>query len=302
MSCASTRKRSIQALLRLVVGSCTMLAATAQAYDGPLHQELTFIAARAFNGCIEEGRLAAKPLTPLQVRYVAKTNRRQSQSNLFKRIFRWNYYDRGDQSAQSWFWVIDTRFHGHFREVNERLAAPRSQAAFFSDLGRMVNYVQNVTSPAHAVPVYTGRFWRFSLSDRFDGFDLDREALVQSLDGACENALNLPGSYEEILQTTAARTLDAVESPVAGMPAQWSAFWRPNDNPSNFGEYGRAGNNFGRPVQFRCGGGQRCVLLEDDPLYRSFALARHQDAVVSTMRAFLLAHRSADVETLVPGG
>lgn len=272
------------------------------AYEGPLHQELTFIAARAFNSCIDEGRLAARPLTPLQVRYIAKTNRRQAQSNFFTRVFRWNYYDRGNQSAQSFLWVMDTRFHSHFKEVNRRLQSPRSQAAYFSDLGRVLNYVQDVTSPAHSVPVYTARFWRFSLTDRFDGFDIDQDELSASLEGACESALVLPENFASILEQSAERTLSAVRAPVAGMPTHWTAFWRPNEDPSDFGEYGQAGNNFGRPVQFRCGGGQRCVLLENDPLYRSFALARHRDAVISTMRVMLLAHRTSDLDALVPGG
>ncbi len=289
-------------LPQLAVLLAWVTAVPLHAYEGPLHQELTFVAARAFNECVERGDLSAQPLTPLQVRYVAKTNRRQAQSNIFTRLFRWNYYDRADHKAQSWLWLIDTRFHAHFKEVTGRVSAPKSQAAFFSDLGRVINYVQDVTSPAHAVPVYTGRFWRFSLSDRFDSFDLDREALLGSLAGACAAALDLPESFEAILQRTAQRTLSAVQAPISGIPAQWRAFWRPSSNPSNFGEYGPAGNNFGRAVQFRCGGEQRCVLLEDDPLYSKFAVAQHRDAVVSTMRVFLLAHRTADLEALVPGG
>lgn len=284
-------------LLPLLLG-----AGHSGAYEGPLHQELTFIAARAYNSCIDQERLPAQALTPLQVRYIAKTNRRQAQSNFFTRMFRWNYYDRAEHSARSWLWLIDTRFHAHFREINERLLRPRSQAAFFSDLGRVVNYVQDVTSPAHSVPVYTGRFWRFSLTDRFDAFDIDRATLAASLDDACEQALNVPGSFQDILAQSAATTLAAVRAPVAGMPTQWTAFWRPSADPSEFGEYGQAGNNFGRAVQFRCGGKERCVLLEEDPLYREFALARHREAVVATMQVLLLAHRTADLEGVAPGG
>ena len=166
----------------------------------------------------------------------------------------------------------------------------------------MVNYVQDVTSPAHSVPVYTGRFWRFSLTDRFDSFAVDQPALLNSLDGACEQALESADAFQDVLKQNAESTLNAVLAPVEGMPTAWSAFWRPSEDPSEFGEYGPAGNNFGRSVQFRCGGKERCVLLESDPLYRRFALARHRDAVIGTMRVLLLAHRVADLDAIAPGG
>lgn len=274
----------------------------ASAYEGAVHQELTFLAARSLNACIAEQRLTARPLTPLQVRYVAKTNRRQAQRNLFGRMFRWHYYDRAEQRDRSLLWLVDTRLHGHFRELAERLERPRTEASFFSDLGRIANYVQDVTSPAHAVPVYTGRFWRFSLSDRFNGFRVDKDALAAELESACEDALPLPQSFEAVLREVADSTLSAVNAPITGMPAQWSAFWRPSKDPSGFGDYGRAGNNFGRAVQFRCADGARCVLLEDDPLYRRFALARHRAAVVGTLQALLLAQQVEGTATLSATG
>lgn len=282
-----------------------LLAGVAQGYEGLLHQELTFLAARYFNACIDEGRLAAIPLTPLQVRYVAKTNRRQSQGNFFGRMFRWDYYEPAGQSTPALLWLVETRFHRHFREISERLAAPRSQAAFFSDLGRVVNYVQQVTSPAQTVPVYTGRFWRFSLNDRFNTFPIDADAVRSRLAGVCDQVRALPATYEAILQLTAERTLAAIDQPLTGMPASWTAFWQPDDEPGNFGEYGPAGNNFGRSVQFRCGPKtqqERCVLLEDDPIYQEFATDRHTQAVVATMQVMLLAQQSTVLDGVAPGG
>jgi hypothetical protein len=272
------------------------------AYEGAVHQELTFLAARSLNACIAEQRLAAAPLTPLQVRYVAKTNRRQAQRNLFGRMFRWHYYDRAEQRDRSLLWLVDTRLHGHFEELTDRLERRRTEASFFSDLGRIANYVQDVTSPAHAVPVYTGRFWRFSLTDRFDGFRVDKDALAAELESACEDAFPLPATFQDVLRSTADNTLAAVNAPITGMPAQWSAFWRPNKDPSDFGDYGRAGNSFGRAVQFRCADGARCVLLEDDPLYRRFALARHRAAVIGTLQALLLAQQVEGNGTLSATG
>ena len=67
-----------------------------------------------------------------------------------------------------------------------------------------------------------------------------------------------------------------------------TAFWRPDPDADGFGDYGPAGNSFGRRTEFRCAGGERCVLLKDDPLYAEFALARHADAVRGTQAAMLL--------------
>lgn len=290
-------------LLALLIGLTGCPAAVA--YEGAQHQELTFMAARYFNACIDEGRLKATALTPLQVRYIAKTNRRQAQGNFFGRMFNWDYYDPADQRTASFLWFIDTRFHRHFNEVTRRLASPRSQAAFFSDLGRIANYVQDVTSPAQTVPVYTGRFWRFSFGDRFNDFRIYQEPVRARLDGVCDLVRAMPERYESILTTTAGRTLAALQQPLDGMPTTWQAFWRPDPDPRKFGDYGPAGNNFGRSVQFRCGSdGQRqnCVLLEDDPLYRAFAADRHAQAVVATMQVFLLAQRSTVLDGVAPGG
>ena len=63
--------------------------------------------------------------------------------------------------------------------------------------------------------------------------------------------------------TVTADTMTAVAEVIPGMPTSWSAFWDPGDDAAEFGDYGPAGNNFGRRTEFRCGEGQRCVLLKE---------------------------------------
>ena len=265
------------------------LVPQAFAYDEKLHQQFTFLAAKQFNLCVAELGLPLPPFSPLQVRYVARANVQQAQSKLFTRLFRWNYYNRDDQSANNWLWILDTRFHGHFDELLQRLRSPRDEAAGYRDLGRVANYVQTVTSPARAVPVFTGRWWRLSTTDRFDEYPLDEAAVAAAIGGSCQVLLALDVDFEAVLEDVAQSTLAAVEAPINGMPATWQAFWQPNRKASSFGEYGPAGNNFGRETTFRCGVQPRCVLLEDDPLYAQFALQRHVAAVIGTMRVMHLA-------------
>ena len=275
-------------------------AQAVQAYEGELHQKLTFLAAKQFNRCVAGTDIPM--LTPLQVRYIAKTNVRQADRNAFVRMFNWRYYDRGSEAERSTLWAVDTRFHEHFNEVVERLDGSEDSAQLYSDLGRVVGYVQLVSSPAHTVPVYTSRFWRFSFTDRFDTYAVN-EAAIQDEIGAAGGFLDQPASdYASILRSVATDTLAAVRSPISGLPASWEVFWEPDENPDNFGEYGPAGNNFGRKTEFKCEAEARCVLLKNDPLYAQFARERHITAVRGTIGAMLLMQRGLRVVEEVTEG
>lgn len=281
---ASRSGMTIHVLLAAMLLSLAVLPA--HAYDGSAHQFMTFLAAKQFNRCVEGTDIPA--LTPLQVRYIAKANTGLADRSVFARMFNWRYYDRDDQSEQSMMWVVDTRFHDHFDELSGRLQVVEDPVAAYQDLGRTISYIQLVSSPPRVVPVYVARFWRFSFSDRFDGFPLDEEALVAAIEGDCRFLDPPPESYADVLAAVADRTLEAVFQPMDGLPTDWTAFWRPNIDADGFGDYGPAGNNFGRRTEFRCAAGERCVLLNDDPLYAEFALARHADAVRGTQAAMLL--------------
>jgi hypothetical protein len=264
----------------------SLLGLPAHGYDGSAHQFMTFLAAKQFNRCVEGTDIPA--LTPLQVRYIAKANTGLADRSVFARMFNWRYYDRDDQSEQSMMWLVDTRFHDHFDELSGRLAVVEDPVAAYQDLGRAISYIQLVSSPPRVVPVYVARFWRLSFSDRFDGYPLDEEALVAAIEGDCSFLETPPESYTDVLVAVAERTMEAVLQPMGGLPTDWTAFWRPNANADGFGDYGPAGNSFGRRTEFRCPGGERCVLLNDDPLYAEFALTRHADAVRGTQAAMLL--------------
>jgi len=261
-------------------------AAEALAYDGKVQQFLTFLAAKQFNRCVEHTDLPA--LTPLQVRYMARANASLVDRSVFARMFNWRYYDPADNEAHNFLWLVDTRFHGHYDELAARLETDRDPVEAYQDLGRLVSYIQMVTAPSRAVPVYAARFWRLSFSDRFEGYPVDEETLTAALEDDCAFLDDRSMSYADVLAETADRTLVAVREPIDGMPTHWTAFWKPSKDPGSFGDYGRAGNSFGRRTEFRCGKEQRCVLLQDDPLYRDFALARHIDAVRGTQAAMLL--------------
>ena len=261
------------------------------AYEGDIHQELTFIAARQYNECAEDTHLAT--LTPLEVRYIAIANANQADAAWWRRTFRWNYYNRGDQSSAKLLWIFDTRMHNHYRNTLRRLEEARDLSRRFTNLGRVINYVQDATTPAHVVPVYTARWWRLSLSDRFNGFPVDADGVTAALGDDCSAIRSTDLGFDNLLVTTAERTINSVTESIPGLPVSWEAFWELDDDPVGFGRYGNAGNNFGREARFRCGrpeDGRRknCVLVQNDPLYREYAQARHLDAVQATIAAMAM--------------
>ncbi len=273
-----------------VAGLALALASGVAAYESPIHQKLTFLAAKQLNRCLADG--AIRPVNALQVRMVARANARQAETNVFVRMMRWNYYDRSGIGDRDILWVIDTRFQEHFDAQVRALAAADDGAEAFPHLGRIVNYVQDVTSPAHAVPVYTARWWRLNLKDRFGGFPIDEDRVAAAVRDSCAPVLANTADYDGVLQETAADTVTAIKAPMIGLPASWEAFWTLNEDPGKFGEYGPAGNNFGRNTRFRCGAQNQCVLLSEDPLYKDFAVQRHVSAVVASMRVMLILQRA----------
>ena len=271
-----------------VVLSASFAAGPAVAYEGHVHQQLTFIAARHYNRCVEETPL--ERLTPLQVRYVAQANANQADKPWWQRLFRWNYYDRSRQAPGRVLGLLETRMHATFRETLERLREARDLGRRFTNLGRVVNHVQDATTPAHVVPIFTTRWWRFNVSDRFASFAVEEKTLQLALGEECASVRGADGSFEELLVRTAERTLASISDPIRGMPSSWSAFWELDSDNDDFGSYGAAGNNFGRATRFKCSDDdtRECVLVAQDPLYAEYAAARHLEAVRATVSALAM--------------
>ena len=275
---------------RRALAAFAILAAGAAApYEGVTHEQITFIAARQFNACVG---VDMPRLTPLEARYIARANADQADRSFWRRLFRWNYYDRTGEAGRL-LWTVETRMNRHYADLVDHLGEEEGLPERFSNLGRVVNYLQDATTPAHVVPVYTGRWWRFNVTDRFNAFPVDVDGLVAAVADDCTALRGADISFEQLLANTAERTVAAVQEVIPGMPVGWEAFWEFGNDVDAFGQYGVAGNNFGRRADFSCGvtddGSPRtCLLLENDPLYMDFARARHLDAVHSTIAAMAL--------------
>jgi hypothetical protein len=280
-----------QPRLRLLLALMPFWPAVALAYPADVHQEMTFLAARLLNQClIADGQ---EPVSALQVRHIARANTQMADRSAFVRMFRWNYYASVPGTGRTLFGLVDTRFEGHFEELAAAFGTGGEDRSTLRKLGRMVFYLQRMTTPHRVVPVFSERFWRLSFADRFDDWPLDHESVATGAAGHCDTLLASNPTPQALLQTVVADTVDAVRSPISGLPVTWEAIWQMPAQAGAFGEYGVAGNRFGEEVEFDCEASEPCVLLRHDPLYRDFAVARHTMAIRATMQALMWLRRPA---------
>lgn len=258
------------------------LAPAAWAYPASTHQTMTFLAAKIFNQCAQQS--GDVPLTAMQVRYIARATVEMADRSAFVRMFRWNYYAPPGYSGRVIGGLIDTRFNAHFSDLVNALHAGGSEVYQLEAHGAVNFYLHHVTTPQRVVPVYTNRLWRMSFSDRFDSVEPDEDRILEHLQDPCRLVGKAVPDPEHLLHALAAETRQRVREPIPGMSVSWEVFWRFAAVDGEFGDYGIAGNNFGRDVEFACGAEQRCVLLDDDPLYLDFAAARHAAAVSATLQ------------------
>lgn len=276
---------------RIVPFLIACLPVTAQTYPGPIHQELTFLAAKQLSHCLQGTDIP--PLGPLEVRYIVKRDVSEAERSIFRRMLQWRYYDRR-QKARGFLGIVETRLHEHYNKTARALRHADSLRERYTDLGILVHYLQEVTVPAHVIPIFNPRVWRLIEGDTMDKYPLDKAAVEARLGGLCKPLFaDQANDFKQLLVETAEHTRAAAREPIPGLPADWTAFWRDDADPSDFGEYGPAGNRFGLATSFRCGPDRRarCHLVDDDPIYGEFATARHVDAVLATMRAMLMAQK-----------
>ena len=187
--------------------------------------------------------------------------------------------------------MFDTRFNSRFVAISDQLLNASEKRDRLEGFGEVLSFLQDVSTPSRVVPVFTGRWWAFSLHDRFDRYSIDESRLEKEIGGLCQEVAEKLSHFDGkdkqlsltiLLGQTARNTMAAVNSEIVGLPASWTSFWRPSakDPGRAFGEYGVAGNEFGNRVEFRCGTEEdpkmRCLLLKDDPLYQEFAFERHR--------------------------
>jgi len=266
----------------VVAGLLLFCGSFAHGYPAATHQTFSFLAAKLFNQCAE--RSGDTPLTAMQVRYLARATVEMTDRSAPLRIFRWNYYAPQDFSGRVLGGLVDTRFNGNYERLVAALDEPGTEVERLEAHGAVNFYLHHVTTPQRVVPVYTNRLWRMSFSDRFDAVLPDEERILAALGDPCAVIRDASPDMRGLLHVLAEETRARVRESIPGMQVTWEVFWEFAKEDGAFGEYGPAGNNFGREVEFDCGDEGRCVLLDDDPLYLDFVAARHAAAVSATLQ------------------
>ncbi len=154
-------------------------------------------------------------------------------------------------------------------------------------LGHAIHHIQDMTVPAHVVPVEHGFF------DGFESYTLNGDISSQ---WTCADLVTMvTDDLPLILRSTAEQTLDAVQNfqfelvnkdTRKTLRASGTGFWQEAAG-DEFGNYGSFGNNFG-VTEFVSG---PFTLQVADEAYREFKRQQMKLAVRQTLRAMVWAFR-----------
>lgn len=188
--------------------------------------------------------------------------------------------------------------------------APAEHRAYY--LGALIHLIQDVTVPAHAVPVYHGPkiiAWQREFAPLVDylGFGFRGIFVIHdpvddwpvSPSGADERlqAISCPAlpeafddhsaAFDALRAGVARQTLAALDNPIPGCAAPWRLFWSEDLGHRYFAGYKQGIKPFGRTKTLSGDGismdGRPC-----EPDYQGFVEARHRAAIEATMAALQL--------------
>lgn len=260
------------------------------AYTVSNHDDLTQIAVNKFNRCVEEqeGLSRYSVINEEIQRKLVEKNLFEDLMSIGDRARRWHFWDPSRRNERSK--IFHKHFHGRFDEVENLALDPNSTISqVYDSVGHMFHYLQDVTVPAHVVPIFHPAPPLFR-KDRFDAYDIDFYALENSSENNCDELADpeLVEGYNEILNDASRLTLSRTKEliPVLGNSTRtWEAYWNKPKKKKRFGKYGKFGNKFGRDKEFKCSGG-KCNIRKNT--FDNFALRQHRLAIDATVKALFL--------------
>ena len=296
-----------------------------------VHRHLTEIAITVFNKCIDGGYGRGSIKKEFRVDDSARglirdANRDEDESNFPSRLFNWHFYNPARNEYRKGLLIFDESLERTFSRIEGRIESGtlRGEEAH-RYIGRVLHYLEDMTVPAHVVPVYHGPnlpwaahrfdFTKIKISDSVDSYLVDgkppgdrlREELERTLADTCQT-LSTATEYDEdgragskpltlkyILDATAKRTRAALTRPICaglapGSPT-WQYFWHPPspDGTRYFGDYQVSESYFGTRPQTITVDGRTCE--PPAAAYDAFVAARHLDAVRADIRALFYISR-----------
>ncbi len=216
------------------------------------------------------------------------------------RFFNWHFYDayRDTEHAMGTTWYgAKTSLHDIYAqridELSQALEAFRAGRTYIA-AGRIINYIQDMTVPAHVAPIYHYKFGWFDLSEAFGAMLRWKSQRLIWNEKACNTdaleQLDLAAAMQLLLVDTAERTRERIRAPIpvdSDHPLHgktWEAFWvlrEPGKDyagaPAGFAPYGEQGED-----------GFTRLCDSDHAICTAFFRDSYYDAVETSLKVLLL--------------
>ncbi len=320
-------------VLIFVLSFHTFSTKEAFSYSKKNHTLITALAVEAYNRCGEKMNPRPgwfKTIDPLQKKRLLFGSIADDE-DLSGKLKRWHFYDRegtlGRHSSIGFpglnLLIKETSLHARFDQLEitadkqtDFVGAKRAWR-IFDTLGKIVHYIQDVTVPAHVIPIFhPGK--TLPLADQFDNYpfqitfySVQEGSPPKATDDFFKDFEDRVGcsvllkssdhSFNAILDDAAGRTYRMLDHKIQGTERTWAGtFWETTVNERGFGNYGLAGNHFGKKKNClkwehheKGDGGfgsARCDdwLILDQSVYDQFSSRQHMSAIEGTMRALRL--------------
>lgn len=246
------------------------------------HRTLTEAAVSLYQRC-HEG-LGLDPLAVQVGRRLASGSKSEDRPTP-TRWRHWHFYDRRHPDGE----VLGRRgsskrlhhFHTRFASL-EASVRPHDEGKAGKDLGRLLHYIQDVTLPAHVVPVLHGPVLFGFDKDLLDPWPIRLDALSPAV--TCQGMADaMAPTFRALLDSTAAATYRDLDHLIPGTDVPWRRFWIDPPPKERWGTYDKP--PFGERVEADDGS---VVLEKDDPRYDAFVLNAHRRAVEASAAAIAM--------------
>ncbi|MBI4368955.1 MAG: hypothetical protein HY547_01855, partial [Elusimicrobia bacterium] len=229
-------------IIAAVVFLISLLPHWAAGYLLSDHERLTKMTFNEFNRC------RSIKISDSLVQFAVESNFNED-ANIMRKWFEFSHYYNPQKSLND-DWRKDAM--ARVRQLKEAFflldkQAPDFELQVFGLAGRLMHYFQDVTVPAHVVPV------RHINNEGFEVYGTNgMETLFDYLESPeCSAFAEAPYDPVDMFVATALATLDAVNGDftmVCGGQTKvmsWGSIWAADEGP-NFGRYGVLGNAFGK--------------------------------------------------------
>ena len=278
----------------LIVGLLLIFSLQAQAYSLKNHEQITRDASALINQCRQHKlltTLSPKAQLPVLIAY------NLDQDQLLRKARLWHFpFDKHQpplKSATGWVGntlVISTSFNLWTDYLFTQAQLARLHREVYPAMGALLHYIQDVSVPAHAVPIFHPVRYFPPKADGFDSWQqfnaypwLQDEARLLKV---CGKIAAQDGNAQSILVSTQQQTRDNIQNGVGldlnAQPNVWRKLY-PLDTakPDGFAQYGcDSGGDYG-DAMLNCDDQQIKVSAQE---YINFASAQRNLATVASAR------------------